>query len=35
MKRIAEEEKRKARYVKNKMENDKEDIARHSKAWAK
>ena len=35
MKRIAEKEKRKARYMKEKMERDQDAISRHNKSWAK
>ena len=35
MKKIADEERRRAQYAKEKFENDKEKIDRHAKSWAK
>ena len=35
MKKIADEERRRAQYAKEKFENDKEKMDRHAKSWAK
>ena len=35
MKRIAAKEKRRASYVKEKLERDQDTISRHNKSWAK